>query len=69
MIEVTYEPRPQFHRHWQIFHQTKLLVLVETCDNLMELDPNHMGGLGEVQISSAQLLQDRYRGKRTRVIM
>jgi hypothetical protein len=68
MIEATYDPHPQFHRHWQIFVQTKLLLLVETCDNLMQLDPNHMGGLGEVQISAARLLQGRYRGKRTRVI-
>jgi len=43
VIEATYEQRPQFHRHWQIFVQNFLKV-VETCDNVMKLHQKHTGG-------------------------
>jgi len=45
VIEATYERRPQFHRHWQIFVQSFLKVF-ETCDNVKKLYPKHIGGGG-----------------------
>ena len=43
----------KLHLHFQTFVPERLLSVVQTCDNLMELSLGYMWDLGEVQISSA----------------
>jgi hypothetical protein len=33
------------------------MLVIQTCDNLIELCPESMGGLGEVHVSAVQVLQ------------
>lgn len=41
--QATYAPCPWLHHHWQIFIHTRLLLVVQTCDNLLELGPDCIG--------------------------
>jgi hypothetical protein len=34
-------------------HPHKAFLVVQTCDNHVDLGPDYMGGVGEVQISAA----------------
>ena len=35
---------PSFHHNWQVFIQARLLLMVQTCDNLMDLGLHCTGG-------------------------
>jgi len=44
VIKATYTLHPQFH-HWQIFAHTRLLAVVHTSDNPMELGLDSIWGV------------------------
>jgi hypothetical protein len=64
VIEAIFAQRPRLHNHWPIFFQKRLLLVVQTYNNPMQLGLDTWGHLGEVQISAAGLLGCYYGSSR-----